>query len=153
MTTEHTLQQLKEIAEAGGELLGFIVVNGEGHGGYAWGYSRRAAEDELMAVKVAENPAHGPFAIVAAHTPTISKVDALDLIAQVEKLERLLWELAREIHDERGCMCEEDERGSRNLCAPCQVADLLGSPGKWKIDPSVPDEPVKEGTARDGTGQ
>ena len=119
MTTEHTLQQLKEIAEGAVEAEWFNAD--ELH---RWFFGR----------------------YTAAHVAAFSPRRALDLIAQVEKRERLLWELAREIHDERGCMCEEDERGSRNLCAPCQVADLLGSPGKWKIDPSVPDEPVKEGT-------
>ena len=140
MTTEHTLQQLKEIAEAGGELLGFIVVNGEGHGGYAWGYSRRAAEDELMAVKVAENPAHGPFAIVAAHTPTISKVDALDLIAQVEKLEAALQAML-DTHrvDDGVSHATEGWMRARGM-AVVALRDHR-------------DEPATDGTAKEGAGQ
>ena len=150
MTTEHTLQQLKEIAEAGGELLGFIVVNGEGHGGYAWGYSRRAAEDELMAVKAAENPAHGPFAIVAAHTPTISKVDALDLIAQVEKLEAEHSDL-HTLFDLTLTHLKSRKHRKDDAWVKALIHD--GEALLRRLDPSVPDPPAKDGTARDGTGQ
>ena len=76
----------------------------------------------------------------------------LALITDFEKAKALLWEMAQQAHDDYGCECEGDELGIRQACPPCQVAGLLGSPGKWQVS-SGEDKAMEASAGMDAGGK
>ncbi len=126
MTTEHTLQQLKEIAEAADQPEWFTAEDL-----WRWNFVGRY---------------NGAYVI--SMRPAV----ALDLIAQVEKLEAERndlvecmkavenWEQTDASH------CNLDERKAMHFRRLRYIRAALSKVASSK-------EPAKEGTARDGTGQ